>query len=115
MTSDFEVDVIDDQQPEEELIKHGLVDVPHPEPDRRWGEFGDFRLVGHGEVSNPNTCGKHVTTKGCLCVDKHDVTTLDGKSHAGKVYYRRHPLYCYQYSCPVCYKHGWAVREAGRI
>lgn len=115
MTSNFEDDIIDDQQPEEELIKAGLVDVPHPEPERVWGEYGVFKLVGHGEVTNPNTCGKHVTTKGCLCVGKHNVTVLDGRSFDGKVYYRRHPLYCYKSSCPVCYKHGWAVREAGRI
>jgi len=115
LTSDFEVDVMDDQEPEEELVKRGLVDVPHPEPDRRWGEYGNFRLVGHGEVTNPNTCGKHVTTKGCLRVEKHNVTILGGKSFDGKVYFRRHPLYCYKSSCPVCYKHGWAVREAGRI
>jgi len=108
-------DVLSDRQPEEKLIKNNLAEVSHPEPDRCWGEYGDFRLVGHGEVTNPNTCGKHVTTKGCLNVENHNITTLDGVNCAGKIHFTRHPLYCYKSSCPVCYKHGWAVREAGRI
>jgi hypothetical protein len=108
-------DVLSDKQPEETLIKRNLVEDSHPEPDRRWGEYGNFRLVGHGKITNPNTCGIHTTTRGCLHVEKHNITTLDGNNHAGKMYFRRHPLYCYKSSCPVCYKHGWAIREAGRI
>lgn len=113
--ADFEDDIITDEQPNDELIKQGLIETIHPEPNRRWGEYGVFRLVGHGEITNPNTCGKHTTTKGCLHVEKHNIATLDGKNYVGKIYYRRHPLYCYKSSCPVCYKHGWAIREAGRI
>ena len=61
-----EDDVLSDKQPEEKLIKSNLIEVSHPEPDRLWGEYGDFRLVGHGKVTNPNTCGRHATLKGCL-------------------------------------------------
>jgi hypothetical protein len=112
--SDFVEGMFEDEQPDEELIRSNRVEVSHPEPDRRWGECGDFRIVGHGEVTNPNTCGKFAKLKGCIREDLHRINTLDGKNFSGKVFWRKTPLYCYKSSCPVCYKSGWAVREAER-
>lgn len=79
-----------------------------------WGRFGNFALVGHGDVGSPN-CGKFVTFKGCLLVDLHNKTSLDGTNYAGKVFVRRVRFSCGKPSCPVCYSSGWAVREAGNI
>lgn len=110
--SDFGDDVFDDLEPSREDVEKGVVEVVHPEPERRWGEYGDFRLVGHGEVTNPDTCGRFVSNRGCLNVEAHN-RTLDKKFH-GKVFWCKHPLSCKKASCPVCFKSGWAVREAGR-
>jgi hypothetical protein len=79
-----------------------------------WGTFGDFQLVGHGEQTSAN-CGKFVSFKGCLHVELHDKTTLDGVNFKGKVFVRKVHASCDKPICPVCYKSGWAVREADRI
>lgn len=74
-----------------------------------------YTLVGHGEVTNPRKCGKHFTFYGCLRTDLHNMTTLDGENYAGRVFTRKVLHWCNRASCPVCFKHGWAKREAGRI
>lgn len=76
--------------------------------------FGDFELVGHGKVTS-GYCGKFVNYKGCLNVHLHNKITLDGVNYAGKVFVRKVRFSCGKPSCPVCYKRGWAVREAGNI
>jgi len=72
-------------------------------------------LAGNGEITNPETCGKRATFKGCLNVEGHNVTTLEGKNYKGKVFVRRIQMSCGKPSCPKCYKSGWAVRQAGKI
>ena len=84
------------------------------EPDVAYGTHGDFQLVGHGEVTN-DFCGKFLSYKGCLRADLHNLITLDGKNFKGKVFTRRVHHWCNKPSCPVCFKSGWAVREAGNI
>ena len=79
-----------------------------------YGTFGDFQLVGHGEVTN-KFCGKYIGLKGCLRVDLHNLITLDAKSYKGKVFRRIVHHFCNKPSCPVCFKSGWAVRQAGNI
>ena len=79
-----------------------------------YGTFGDFQLVGHGKVTN-KFCGKYIGLKGCLRVDLHNLITLDGKSYKGKVFRRIVHHFCNKPSCPVCFKSGWAVRQAGNI
>jgi hypothetical protein len=79
-----------------------------------WGRYGDYELVGNGEVGN-GYCGKFKSFKGCLRVDLHDRITLDGKSFKGKVFVRKVRFSCGKPSCPVCFKSGWAVHEAGNI
>jgi hypothetical protein len=82
--------------------------------EKSWGAYGDYRLVGNGEVTN-GYCGKFARFKGCLRVDLHNKTSLDGVNYAGKVFVRRVKFSCGKPSCPICYKNGWAVREAENI
>ena len=78
--------------------------------------FGEFELVGHGKVTN-GYCGRFSGYfYGCDRVELHNKTTLDGVNHAGKVHVEK-PIFhsCNKPSCPICYKFGWAVREAKAI
>jgi hypothetical protein len=79
-----------------------------------WGIYDNFQLVGHGKQTNGN-CGRFVSFKGCLHTELHDKTTLDGLNYKGKVYIRKVHASCDKPTCPICYKSGWAVREADRI
>lgn len=106
-SSVLEDDRFDDEQPE--VLKETI-----PVLENGWGSYGDYRLVGNDEVTNAN-CGRFATLKGCLRVDLHKLITLDGVNYAGKVFVRRIRFSCGKPSCPVCFKSGWAVREAGRI
>lgn len=76
--------------------------------------FGEYELVGHGKVSSFN-CGKFLGFRGCARTDLHDKTTLDGVNYSGKVFVRKVHCTCHKPTCPICYKHGWAVREAKMI
>jgi hypothetical protein len=114
--SAFEDDRFEDFQPTREFLEKGDFEVlEHPQDGRRWGEFGFFRVVGHELVTNPDTCGKVVSMKGCLHVEKHHVVTLECVDYTGKIFFRKIRMYCYKSSCPICYKKGWAVREAESI
>ena len=106
-------DMFTDEQPSKEAVLKGE-EKSIPLLESGWGSYGDYRLVGNGEVTNGN-CGKRVSLKGCLQIEKHNVTTLDGVNYAGKVFVNRVTFHCDKPSCPVCYKRGWAIREAGRI
>jgi len=85
-----------------------------PLPDVSFAEFGDFQLVGHGEVTN-DYCGRFRTFYGCSRVELHDRIMLDGKGFRGKVFFKPVFYSCDKPSCPVCYIGGWAVREARNI
>ncbi|MBN1244532.1 hypothetical protein JXA31_02950 [Candidatus Bathyarchaeota archaeon] len=80
-----------------------------------WGKHGEHELVGQGKITNPDTCGKFGGFWGCPRTELHNKTTLDGKNHKGKVYVKKVFHSCDKPSCPICYKRGWAVREAGNI
>jgi len=84
------------------------------EPKNTFGTYGNFQLVGQGEKTNEK-CGRFFGFKGCDNVDLHNKTDLYGVNYAGKVYMFKVFNSCDKPSCPVCYKKGWAVREAGRI
>lgn len=86
------------------------------EPDVKnvYGEYGEFQLVGHGKVTN-SYCGKFLRLKGCLRVDLHDRIMLNGENFKGKVYVQRVFNSCNKFSCPICFKYGACVREAGKI
>lgn len=85
-----------------------------PREEKVWGLHGIFSLVGNGNVAN-SWCGTFKCHWGCLRVELHDKITLDGHNHKGKVFVQKVYNSCDKPSCPICYKKGWAVREAGRI
>jgi hypothetical protein len=85
--------------------------------DDSYGTHGDFQLVGHGQVTNAN-CGKFKAFWGCLRTELHQKRfkgDADYDPHDSKRVYMRKVFHsCDKASCPVCYKRGWAVREATR-
>jgi len=83
-------------------------------PENSWGSYGDFRLVGHGKVTN-EYCDKFRKMYGCSRVELHDKITLGGQNFRGKVYFKPVFFSCDKPSCPKCYRYGWAVREARSI
>jgi len=81
--------------------------------------FGEFALVGHGKVTNER-CGTFSSKfYGCLNVDLHNKTVFDKNGNMvdcrGKVFIK--PVFhsCDKPSCPICFKMGWAVREAQSV
>ena len=79
-----------------------------------WGRYGEYLLVGNGKVTSEK-CGKFSGLKVCFNVHLHDVFTLDCVNYSGKVFYSKRFYNCHRPSCPVCFKRGWAVREASNI
>lgn len=100
-----EEDLFEDEQPE---ILSNALHMKHP-----YAEFGSFQLVGNGSQTN-EYCGRYIGLMGCLRVDLHKLTTLDGVNYAGKIDRRLVHHWCNKPSCPTCYK-AWAVRSALRI
>ena len=98
------------------VLLDGLKDDFDSEPLENGNfSFGDFELVGHGEVTNEN-CGRFSGHYyGCLRTDLHKLITLDGANYAGMIYGKPFFHSCDKPSCPVCFKYGWAVREARKI
>ena len=76
--------------------------------------FGNWQLVGHSKATN-KFCGKYIGLKGCLRVYLHNIVTLDGRSFKGKIFRRVVHHFCNKPSCPVCFKRGWCLRQAGSI
>jgi len=103
----FVDDVFEDEQPK--VLKDTI-----PLLENGWASYGDYQLVGNGEQTN-EFCGKYIGLKGCLRVDLHNLITLDGVNYAGKIFRRKVHHWCDKPSCPICFKSGWAVREAGNI
>jgi hypothetical protein len=85
------------------------------EPVVDFGRYGDYWLVGHGEVTN-SECGVFKKFMGCLNAELHNAVRWyypDLPKNAVFVKSVYHS--CDNPLCPKCYKYGWAVREAGRI
>lgn len=101
-----EGDMFEDEQPEV------LSDAPHMK--HPYATFGDFQLVGNGSQTN-QYCGRYIGLKGCLRTDLHKLTTLNGVNYEGKIDRRLVHHWCNKPSCPICYKKGWAIRQARRI
>ena len=102
-------DMFDDEQPKPD----NLVE-PIPVLRDGWGVHDLYRLVGNGKVTN-KFCGKWVGFNGCVNVGKHNHVNLEGINYAGKVHVSLVHNFCKKPSCPVCFKSGFAVREAGNI
>jgi hypothetical protein len=85
-----------------------------PETVNVSGRWGDFVLVGGGEITNPSSCGKF-RFFGCLRTELHGRMRIDGKDYRNKAYVKIVPYSCDKPSCPMCYKYGWASRKAQKI
>lgn len=83
-------------------------------PKNSWGSYGNFRLVGHGKVTN-EYCGQFRKMYGCSRVELHNRITLDGANFKDTVFFKSTFFSCDKPSCPKCYRYGWAVREARSI
>lgn len=108
-------DVLTDEQYSESKIRiRKAPEMPYLDVENGNGVYGNWLLVGHGEVTNEK-CGVFSKYWGCDREDLHKLIKLDGASYEGKVYVRMGHHYCYKPSCPKCFKHGYAVRAADRI
>jgi hypothetical protein len=88
-----------------------------PEPHSFWGVFGDFRMVGHGQVTN-SKCGHWLGVEACLNVKNHGdgSVCLDGSaSHKGEIYARLVHRHCFNFNCPLCYKFGASYRMGSQM
>jgi hypothetical protein len=91
-------------------IEQGAPDVENP-----FWSFGGYELVGHRKQTNEN-CGKFKHFSGCLNVELHNaVRWFFPDLKKDSVFVK--PVYwsCDKPTCPVCYKYGWATREAVRM
>jgi len=69
--------------------------------------LANFPLTGSGEPHS--NCGVYFTV-GCLNVEEHHGTTLDGVNMSAKAYLERHKMSCHRAICPICWS-DWANRE----
>jgi hypothetical protein len=82
-------------------------------------EFDDvYTLVAHGKIKN-SSCGTFLRRKvkklrGCLRVNLHNHTDLNGVNYANMIFAKRVFYSCNRPECPSCGVSGWAVREALR-
>jgi hypothetical protein len=94
------------------------IEIDDSHASAEWGTFGPYQLVGNGHKTNVN-CGEFRSHWGCVRTELHGHVhgqkRLDGKDFSGKVYHRPVFYSCDKPSCPVCYKQGWATREAHKI
>lgn len=82
-------------------------------PANEFGSYGSHQLVGHGVVYDVR-CGKFQGYYGCLNVEEHNCSTLDGKNYRGKIFAQKVFHSCDRPSCPICFR-SWGSREARRI
>ena len=82
---------------------------PSADFDRLGGRYGSIEIVGRGLPTN-DRCGHLRTLKGCLHTELHH-NSLVG-NYEGKVYVKIVHTWCHNPRCSVCYKRGYAVREA---
>jgi hypothetical protein len=77
-----------------------------------WYDKTKFERVGQREQTN-GKCQQKLGFKGCLRVDLHNHSDLEEHNHAGMAYIKRIVHSCDKPTCNLCFKRGWAVREAG--
>jgi len=73
------------------------------------GFLHDYVLVGGGEVSDPDFCGKFSKWRGCLDVETHEAVGEHG------VFTRKIHYSCGKLTCPICTRTGWAMKEARKV
>ncbi len=76
---------------------------------------GEYELVGHGKQTSPD-CGKFNKYVGCLNYKAHNQARFFTEGLAENSVFVK-PIYhsCDKPTCPICFKYGWAVREAYRM
>jgi hypothetical protein len=80
-------------------------------PEDLMQKFG-YQRVGTGNQKD-DLCGENIGHVGCLREDLHNLKTLDGESHLGKIFAKRIYHSCDRPECRICYRR-WCIREAGR-
>jgi hypothetical protein len=85
-----------------------------PNPRNEWGHYGEYVLVGNGKQTSER-CGCFRKLKVCLHVERHNHCDLNGVNYDGKIFWKKQFHSCDKPECPVCFKRGWAVREAKAI
>lgn len=84
-------------------------------PVNTWGRFGEYELVGNGKQTS-DKCGTWRRFDGCLHVERHaGIVDLNSVNYTGKMYWIKRFYSCDRPECPICFKRGWAVREAKAI
>ena len=86
-----------------------VVDGTTLESAKFLGFLADYPLVGGGEVTDPDTCGKFKRWRGCLDVATHESVGVSG------VFTRKIHYSCGKLTCPICTRTGWAVKEARKV
>jgi hypothetical protein len=77
--------------------------------------YGEYELVGHGRQTN-DECGKFKKFMGCLNVEAHNEARWFTEGLKKNSVFVK-PIYhsCDKPTCPICFKFGWAVRQASRM
>lgn len=74
-----------------------------------------MRIVGGGDVTN-RFCGQWLSFRGCLNVELHErIGKMYGKDFKDLIFAQKVHHWCNSWDCPICYRHGTAVREARKI
>jgi hypothetical protein len=114
---ELEDEGFDDEQPSVKEIMSGEFKSP-PALEGGYATYGPYQLCGHGAVTN-DRCGTFRNVLGCSRVELHNKVVFDKNgvltNCANKGYFK--PIFhsCDKPSCPICYRRGWAIREAGNI
>lgn len=88
---------------------------PEAEIQNKFWSYGDQILVGHGKQTNAN-CGLFKKFMGCLNIELHNQTRFFNEDlQKDSVFVKSIYHSCDKPTCPVCFKFGWATREASRM
>ena len=98
-----------------QLQKQSKNDGVYSDIHNEFWSYGDYELVGHGEVTN-SECGVFKKFMGCLNVELHNgVRWFYPDLPKDAVFVKSVYHSCDKPTCPVCFKYGWAVRQATRM
>jgi hypothetical protein len=98
-----------------QLQKQSKNDGVYSDIHNEFWSYGDYELVGHGEVTN-SECGVFKKFMGCLNVELHNgVRWFYPDLPKDAVFVKSVYHSCDKPTCPVCFKYSWAVRQATRM
>jgi hypothetical protein len=110
-----------DMSDEEFTKKYGKVErfrrpnygLDNPSAGKFISDNSLFERVGNREKTN-SYCGMFKGFYGCLHEELHHVK-YDGVDYQGKIFVKKVFHSCDKPTCKICFKHGWAVREASNM